>query len=195
MGKRKEKIKKRIKKTKEEIKKEILFNVPNTITLLRLILIFVFIYLLFSGFSKIVLIVVFSIAALTDWFDGYFARRLNQKTRIGARMDQVIDRVFTGMIVISLLIYMAMNNILRENIVLLFLVSSREIIAFPGLLIAIIRGKDVYSLKYIGKINTFIQSVSLGAIIFEFSWAIYPALATCIIGIISGFDYLKYSIS
>jgi len=195
MGKKKEKIKKKLEETKKEIKGEILFNLPNTLTLLRLVFLFVFIYMLFAGFSRIYLVIVFGLAAITDYFDGFFARKLHQTTTIGARMDQVIDRVFTIMAVGALLIYMIINNATGKNIILLFLITSREIISLPGFLIAIIRGKDVYKVRYIGKITCWFQGIALGAVIMNFSWAIYPALATCIIGIISGFDYLKYSIS
>ena len=93
-----------------EIEKEIFLNIPNSLTLLRLILTFVFIYLLFMNYSKLILIIVFIIAALTDWFDGFFARKLNQKTKIGARLDQLVDRVFTISIVLALIIYVLYNQ-------------------------------------------------------------------------------------
>jgi len=83
-----------------EIEKEIFLNVPNSLTLLRLFFTFVFIYMLFMNYSKLILVTVFAIAAFTDWFDGFFARRLNQKTQIGARLDQVIDKVVSVPVVI-----------------------------------------------------------------------------------------------
>jgi phosphatidylglycerophosphate synthase len=208
MGKTKQgikKIKQEIKKAEKEIKDEILLNVPNSITLLRLVLIFVFIYMLFMNYSRISILVVFTIAALSDWFDGYFARKLNQKTQIGARMDQVIDRVFTGGIVLSLMIYLILHSkispenvflISRTNVfLLLFLSVSREIVGLPGFIIALIRNKDPYQVRYIGKVTTFIQSIALGAVILQVTWAVYIVIPTCIIGIIAGFDYLRYSLS
>ena len=181
-----------------EIEKEIFLNIPNSLTLLRLILTFVFIYMLFMNYSKLILIIVFVIAALTDWFDGFFARTLNQKTKIGARLDQVIDRIFTLAIVLALIIYILINNMnnnLENTLLLLFLICSREIVSTPGVIIGVIRRKDLYNVKYIGKVTTFIQAFALGAIILQVDWAIYLAIPTCIIGIIAGFDYLKYSLS
>lgn len=199
------KVEDKIKHAEKEIKNEIILNVPNSLTLLRLILVFIFVYLLFANYNIWIVFAVFAVAALTDWFDGYFARKLNQKTQIGARMDQVIDRVFTGVIVLALIIYVIVNNkgtienifsLSPKNIyLLLFLISSREIIGLPGFIITLIRGKDPYQVRYIGKVTTFVQSVTLGAIILGFSWAIYLAIVTCIVGIVSGFDYLKYSLS
>ena len=181
-----------------EIQKEIFLNVPNSLSLLRLILTFVFIYLLFMNYSKLILIIVFAVAALTDWFDGFFARKLNQKTNIGARLDQVIDRVFTTAIVLAIIIYALIyqrHDNLNDILLLLFLITSREIVSIPGILIGVIRGKDLYKVKYIGKLTTFVQGFALGAIILNVDWAIYLAIPTCIIGIIAGFDYLRYSLS
>ena len=211
-GKNRERVKNGIKKVEQKIKnaeknieQEIILNVPNALTLLRLVLVFIFVYLLFMNYNIWIVFVVFAVAALTDWFDGYFARKLNQKTQIGARMDQVIDRVFTAIVVLALMFYVIVSNkgtieniflISPKNIyLLLFLISSREIIGTPGFIITLIRNKDPYQVRYIGKVTTFIQSVTLGAIILGFSWAIYLAIVTCIVGIVSGFDYLKYSLN
>ena len=188
-------MKKEGRKTLKKVKQEIFFNIPNSITLLRLILIFVFIYMLFNNFSKLSLIIIFAIAASSDWFDGFFARKLKQTTKIGARMDQVVDRIFTIMIVGSLVFFSFIHYATQNIFLLLVLTISREIIGFPGFLIILIRGKSTYRVKYIGKATTFVQSITLGAIILGVSWAIYLSIITCIIGIFSGFDYLKYSLS
>lgn len=211
-GKNRAKVKKGIKKVEDkikhaekEIKDEIILNVPNSITLLRLVLVFVFIYMLFMNYSRISLLIVFAIAAISDWFDGYFARKLNQKTQLGARLDQVIDRVFTGCIFIAMIIFLILNSknpaedIFRlspTNIfLLLFLSVSREMIGLPGFIIAIIRNKDPYQVRYIGKVTTFIQGFAFAAIILQVNWAIYLVIPTCVVGVIAGFDYLRYSLS
>ncbi len=189
------KFKRKLKNTKKEVKKEILFNVPNTITLFRLILMFIFIYMLFNDFSKVSIVIVFGVAAATDWLDGFFARKLKQTTQFGARLDYIVDRVFTIIIVVSLIIFAYLKSDLNNVLLLLVLTTSREIIGAPGFLIALFRNKNYYSVKYIGKVTTFVQSVTLGIIIFGFSWAIYSAMIACILGIFSGLTYLKYSLS
>lgn len=186
---------KKIVSKEEKEDKEIFLNIPNMLTLLRLGLTFVFVYMLFLNFYKNYLIIIFAIAAITDWLDGFLARKLNQKTKIGARMDQAIDRVFTITIVSALLIDSALHNKFENTLFLVVLICSREIISTPGVLIAIVRDKDLYKVRFIGKLTTFIQAFALGAIILEFSWAIYLAIVTCAVGILAGLDYLKYSIS
>ncbi|MBU3906846.1 MAG: CDP-alcohol phosphatidyltransferase family protein [Nanoarchaeota archaeon] len=195
MEKKAGRIKSKIKDTQKELKEEAFLNIPNSITLLRLVLIFVFIYMLFNNFSALPLTIIFGFAAITDWFDGFFARKLQQTTKIGARMDQVIDRVFTILIVMALVMFAVINQTSHGIILSLFLISSREIIGLPGFLIVLIRGKDPYKVRYIGKVTTFIQSIALGLIILGVSWAIYPVVITCIFGIVAGFDYLRYSLS
>ena len=198
-------VKTQIKTAEKEIHNEIRLNVPNTITLLRLVFVFLFVYMLFANYNRMALVVVFAIAALTDWFDGYFARKLGQTSKAGARMDQVIDRVFTAIVVLAIIFFVLINNqatiqhifiLSPTNIfLLLFLSVSREIIGLPGFMIALIRNKDPYQVKYIGKVMTFIQGFALGAIILGVSWAIFIVVPTCIIGIIAGYDYLRYSLS
>ena len=97
-------LKQNVKRVKNEIKEEIkesFFNVPNTLTILRILFAFIAIYMLFSGFSRIYVAIVFGIAAITDFFDGYLARKLKQTTSIGARLDQIVDRIFTTIIIFS----------------------------------------------------------------------------------------------
>jgi CDP-diacylglycerol---glycerol-3-phosphate 3-phosphatidyltransferase len=204
-----EEVETEIKNAEEEIAKEILVNVPNTITMLRLVFVFVFVYMLFSNYPRLHILFIFAIAAVTDWFDGFFARKLKQTSRFGARLDQVIDRIFTGIIVVAIIAYLyyradnPINNIFlsdKYNVyALIFLCVSREIIGIPAVIIALFRKKGTYHVKYIGKVTTFIQSVAFGAIILgpilSFPIAVYLALITCFIGIFSGFDYLKYAVS
>ena len=67
-------------------------TIPNLLSLLRLALVPVFLYLIVSsqpGFAFLVL----AVASFTDWLDGYLARRLNQITRLGALLDPAADRL------------------------------------------------------------------------------------------------------
>lgn len=189
---------KRIQHGGGELKKEVFFNVPNTLTLLRLIFAFIIIYLIWMGYNYIFILLIFAIAAITDFFDGFFARRLNQKTKIGARLDQVIDRVFMVPIVLFLLFKFYQTDLNLAYLLLICL--SREIIGSSGFMIRIIRNTDPYKVKYIGKVTTFIQSFAVGAIILTkeipqlsiAAWIL--GIATGLVGILAGIDYLKDSL-
>lgn len=68
-------------------------TLPNLLSLLRLALVPVFLILILSGHS-ITAFLVLAVASITDWLDGYLARRLNQVTRIGALLDPAADRLY-----------------------------------------------------------------------------------------------------
>lgn len=75
-------------------------NLPNWITFSRLLLIIPFLALLeFPGW-EFVATVVFIVACLTDWVDGFLARRMNLVSELGALMDPLVDKVLvTGALV------------------------------------------------------------------------------------------------
>lgn len=86
------------------------FNLPNAITLLRIFLIPIFILLLVSPtpFKALAAAAVFGLASLTDWLDGYIARRSGQITKLGILLDPVADKL---LITAALIILVDMNRI------------------------------------------------------------------------------------
>lgn len=71
------------------------FNLPTLFTLLRIVLIplFVGVFYLPVKWANLVCTILFGIAALTDWLDGYLARRLQQTSAFGAFLDPVADKL------------------------------------------------------------------------------------------------------
>ena len=91
-------------------------NLPNTLTLLRVLLVPVFIYLLSSptpfnlpqGDRALIAVAVFSIASLTDWLDGYIARKTGQITKLGKLFDPLADKLLTSS---ALILLVALNSL------------------------------------------------------------------------------------
>jgi len=79
-------------------------NIPNLLTVLRVLLIPIFILLFYLPFywSYLAASAVFTIAALTDWLDGYLARRLEQSTPFGAFLDPVADKLMVAVALVLL---------------------------------------------------------------------------------------------
>lgn len=79
-------------------------NIPNLLTVLRVLLIPVFIILFYLPFSWSYLASsgVFAVAAFTDWLDGYLARRLQQSTPLGAFLDPVADKLMVSVALVLL---------------------------------------------------------------------------------------------
>lgn len=75
-----------------------LWNTPNLLTLMRILLIPVFIvaYYLPYPWAPLLTMSLFILAALTDWLDGYLARRLNQSSPFGAFLDPVADKLMVA---------------------------------------------------------------------------------------------------
>ena len=80
-------------------------NVPNTLTLVRIALIpiFVIVFYLPIKWSHVATAVIFALAALTDWLDGYLARRLGQTSALGAFLDPVADKLMVAVVLVFLL--------------------------------------------------------------------------------------------
>lgn len=80
-------------------------NIPNLLTLFRLLLIPVFIALFYLPWkwTHLASAAVFLLAAITDWLDGYFARKLNQSTPFGAFLDPVVDKVMVAVVIVLMI--------------------------------------------------------------------------------------------
>lgn len=81
-----------------------MMTIPTILTLLRIALIpiFVLVFLLPYSWANIAATAVFSLAAVTDWFDGYLARRLGQTSAFGAFLDPVADKLMVAVALVLL---------------------------------------------------------------------------------------------
>lgn len=73
-------------------------TIPNSLTTLRIVLTPIFLFLLFedTSFSKQMALVVYVVAALTDWYDGWIARRYGYITRWGKFLDPLADKILSA---------------------------------------------------------------------------------------------------
>jgi CDP-diacylglycerol--glycerol-3-phosphate 3-phosphatidyltransferase/cardiolipin synthase len=80
------------------------YNIPNLLTSLRILLVpvFVLFFYLPVTWANEAATAVFVIAAVTDWFDGYLARKLNQTSAFGAFLDPVADKIMVAVALVLL---------------------------------------------------------------------------------------------
>ena len=80
-------------------------NIPNILTSIRIVLIpiFVMIFYLPIRAAHLIAALVFALACLTDWWDGYLARRLKQVTKLGRFLDPVADKLIIVMALILII--------------------------------------------------------------------------------------------
>lgn len=89
--------------TRENVSNEI-WNLPNALTLFRIFLVPFLVVVLLTKFAgrEFVGLAIFLVAAITDFFDGWVARRRNQTTRLGALLDPIADKLLMSAAFISL---------------------------------------------------------------------------------------------
>lgn len=129
-------------------------NLPNWITLSRMLLAFPFLFLLEGhGFERAAT-VIFAVAALTDWLDGYLARRLNLVTDLGKLLDPLVDKV----LVTGALVALVARDVVPAWSVTIVL--FREF-AVTGMRAAEARRGVTIAAGWPGKIKAFLQMVAL----------------------------------
>ena len=137
-----------------------MWNLPNILTLIRIALIplLVIVFYLPLEIKYLISALVFSLAAITDWLDGYLARKLDQSTAFGAFLDPVADKLIVATALILLLAENASALFALPTIVII----SREIvISALREWMAEVGHRANVAVSYIGKIKTTLQMTSI----------------------------------
>ena len=175
--------------------KENIYNIPNKITTIRVLITLSIIYLVFAGYSILTISLVFIIGMLTDAADGMTARRLKQKTEFGRKYDMIADRFLFAATLISVVIYYTnIGYLTGYELLQIGMIISREIIDLPIVIYNLFKGKLTPHVKTIGKIMTVFQAVSFPLIILKFEYSIYLAVITGIIGVFAAIAYIRDSV-
>ena len=168
-------------------------NLPNKLTLFRVILIPFFVFFLlapyFEGYGNYVAVVIFIIASITDFLDGKIARKHNLVTNFGKFMDPLADKLLVSSALISLI---ALNKIPAWIVIVII---AREFIISGFRLVAADNGV-VIAASYWGKFKTAFQMVTVIVLILNIPGKVFDVIGTVLIYIslaltvISLIDYL-----
>ncbi len=146
-----------------------IFNVPNVITLSRIILIPLLVGLYYLPESwipghtrNLAATLVFIFAGVTDWLDGYLARRLNQMSAFGAFLDPVADKL----IVVGALVVLLFLN--RVDMLVALIIIGREI-AISALRewMAKVGQATSVAVAFVGKLKTVSQMVAIPLLLYH----------------------------
>ena len=129
-------------------RKEVL-TIPNAITGIRALGIPLFLYAYLALENSGLALTILIIGAMSDYFDGKVARRLNQESALGALLDPTIDRLYIAATVIALVV----NSVVP--LWLLILLISRDIWMVLILAVKKSRGSGVFEVTFLGKAATF----------------------------------------
>ncbi len=183
---------------KESAKSLILSSIPNLLTISRIIFTFIVIYSIFVGMHIVTTIVLFSIAALTDLFDGRLARKFKWESEFGRKADMIADRFLWMGTALAFTIVFGRNSELEwYHGIQLLLITMREIISTPFALAAFFSGNALPKARHIGKATTLLQGFALPTLILStlYSYFIFISipfsLATGIVGFFSAMYYIK----
>ena len=142
------------------------FNLPTLLTWARIVaiplVVGVFYLPLEPATRNLVATVLFIVVAITDWADGYLARRLNQTSAFGAFLDPVADKF---LICAALLILLQLD---RVNALVAFVIIGREI-AISALRewMAQIGASRSVAVHMLGKVKTVVQFVAIPFLLFD----------------------------
>jgi len=137
-----------------------LTSLPNLLTLLRILLIPVFVVVFYLPFSwaHVAAAVIFALASFTDWLDGYLARRLKQISPFGAFLDPVADKL---LVATSLLLLVGAKDLNYITLPAIVIVGREIVISALREWMAEIGSRASITVSYIGKIKTAVQMIAL----------------------------------
>ena len=180
-------------------------NVPNLLTWLRIMMIPLVIGVFYvpevwlsSWHQNLIATILFIAAAITDWLDGYLARRLNQMSAFGAFLDPVADKL---MIAAALIVLVELG---RLNAVIAVVIIGREIAvsAMREWMAKIGQSKSV-AVNLLGKVKTISQMIAVPMLLYHDrisvfnpqrvgTWLMY---LSALLTLLSMFYYLKLALA
>lgn len=172
-----------------------IWNVPNALTLFRIFLVPFLVAVLLTKFSgrEYVGLAIFLVAAVTDFFDGYFARRYNKMTKLGALLDPMADKLLMSAAFISLVEL----NLARAWMVVIII--GREFAVDSLRAIAAQQGVTIAA-SPLGKTKTVSQVISVSLLILSYELGEYKFIAelslwvVMLFALVSAVDYfIKFS--
>lgn len=130
-------------------------NLPTKITVFRILLIPLFIFTFYlNDYGYLISCGIFVLASVTDFLDGYLARKRNETTNLGAFLDPIADKV---LVVSALILFVDIGLVPAWSVIL---IVARDVI-INGFRMIAIEKNIVVSASYLGKIKTTTQFLSI----------------------------------
>jgi len=168
-----------------------MITLPTWVTLSRLIAVPIIFGLFLwqdSELTRLIALSVFIIAAITDWLDGYLARKLNQITELGKFLDPLVDKVLT---IALFLLFIQLGQVPAWGV---FLIITRELLitAWRGAPSASSEASkpQIIGANFWGKAKTVMQIVAIAALLVKIPYAIAFFWIAVALTLISGILYV-----
>ncbi|HFQ61840.1 MAG TPA: CDP-diacylglycerol--glycerol-3-phosphate 3-phosphatidyltransferase [Epsilonproteobacteria bacterium] len=172
-----------------------MFNVPNTLAFIRLLLAPVMFFLLVDRDSTLLHTIhytwldyfaafIFVVASATDFFDGYIARTFNQITTLGKILDPLADKMLT------LAGFLGLMMLDRASSWAIFLILSRELFITGLRVSAVSEGLDIAA-SWMGKVKTVVQMIAIGFLLMQWPGAELLLWSAVVLTLYSGYEYVR----
>lgn len=160
-------------------------NLPNKLTILRILLVPVFLIFLMAPLGlgvlgRYIALGIFIAASLTDCLDGYIARRYNLVTNFGKFMDPLADKLLCVSAMIALTA--VSDAVVKLNVIVVIIIIAREF-AVTGLRTIAAEKNVVIAASPWGKLKTIFQMIMIIILLLNIDNGIMAVLAKCVIAI------------
>jgi CDP-diacylglycerol--glycerol-3-phosphate 3-phosphatidyltransferase len=141
-------------------------TLPTILTLLRIALlpIIIVVFYFSASWARPACAILFAVAGITDWLDGYLARKLGQHTSFGAFLDPVADKL---MVTISLLLLVADDPQIWLTLAACIIISREIVISALREWMAELGKRQLVSVNWFGKIKTVLQMLALFLMLYQ----------------------------
>ena len=135
-------------------------NIPNALTIMRILLIPVLIVVFYLPFQHHLIFAagIFTLAAVTDWIDGYLARRMGQGTAFGAFLDPVADKL---MVSIALVLLVERHDTILFTLAACVIIGREIVISALREWMAELGQRTSVAVSYVGKVKTAFQMIAI----------------------------------
>lgn len=144
------------------------FNWPNLLTLLRIALIPVFVVVFYLPYhwASPVTALIFALASITDWFDGWLARRWNETSRFGEFLDPVADKL---MVTVALVLTLQADARVVLAIPVIIIIGREITISALREWMAALGARRRVAVSWLGKFKTAVQMLAIVLLLYRYS--------------------------
>ena len=149
-------------------------NLPNKLTIIRIILIPIFVAVFYSPqipYNYVISAVIFALAAFTDFLDGHIARKYNLVTDLGKFLDPIADKVLVSTALIIMLLPMSGESAILPyyTAIAVAVILARELIVSGFRMVAASKGA-VLAADWSGKVKTFVTDIAIIILLVGADW-------------------------
>lgn len=184
-------------------------TIPNILTLSRILLIPVFVVLYYFqpaysepamfSWTNFWLVVSFVLLSVTDYLDGYLARRLNKISQLGAFLDPVADKLIVSTALVMLVDFYPSETHWYITVCAIIIISREILVSAMREWMGTIGQRSKVKVSFIGKVKTTVQIFAISFLLYQspvfglpsFEVGVILLLAATLLTLYSGFIYLQ----